>query len=102
MRQIRVKDSVEYVWWLSPTAWLAADNRAVLIPYSKDMERLIERGYEPAQRPSGHNITPKFRQRHRGAIPSNLIARGNNDSNSPFMRASKERGIRHPSDGSLR
>ena len=96
VRRIRVKDSVEYLWWLSPSAWPAADNREVLVPYSKDMERIIERGYEPTQRPSGHNITPKFRRRNEGAIPSNLIARGNNDSNSEFMRASKERGIQHP------
>ncbi|MCY3923175.1 MAG: site-specific DNA-methyltransferase [Chloroflexi bacterium] len=96
VRRIRVKDSVEYLWWLSPTAWPAADNSAVLVPYSKDMERLIDRGYEPAQRPSGHNITAKFGQRNDGAIPSNLLAKGNNDSNSEFMRASKERGVQHP------
>ena len=96
VRRIRIKDSVEYLWWLSPSAWPTADNREVLIPYSKDMERLISRGFEPSQRPSGHNITPKFGQRNEGAIPSNLIARGNNDSNSEFMRASKERGVQHP------
>ncbi|MCY3655418.1 MAG: site-specific DNA-methyltransferase [Chloroflexi bacterium] len=96
VRRIRVKDSVEYLWWLSPSAWPAADNREVLVPYSKDMERIIERGYEATQRPSGHNITPKFRRRNGGAIPSNVIERGNNDSNSEFMRASKERGIQHP------
>lgn len=96
VRRIRVKDSIEYLWWLSPSAWPAADNREVLVPYSRDMERLIDRGFEPTQRPSGHNITPKFRQRNEGAIPSNLIARGNNDSNSEFMRTSKERGVQHP------
>ncbi len=96
VRRIRVKDSVEYLWWLSPSAWPAADNREVLVSYSKDMERLIERGFEPKQRPSGHNITPKFGQRNEGAIPSNLILRGNNDSNSAFMRLSKERGVQHP------
>lgn len=44
VRRIRVKDSVEYIWWLSPSPWPAADNRAVLAPYSADMERIIKRG----------------------------------------------------------
>src|SRR5262249_33046358 len=44
VRRIRIKDAVEYVWWLSKTPWPKADNRAVLRPYSKDMERLNQRG----------------------------------------------------------
>jgi site-specific DNA-methyltransferase (cytosine-N4-specific) len=61
------------------------------------MERLIERGYRAKKRPSGHNITEKFGKRHRGAIPSNLIERGNNESNSSFMAACAERHLRvHP------
>jgi site-specific DNA-methyltransferase (cytosine-N4-specific) len=97
VRRIRIKDSVEYVWWLSPTEWPSADNRGVLVPYSPDMERLIEKGYRAKKRPSGHNITEKFGKRHRGAIPSNLIERGNNESNSSFMAACAERNLRvHP------
>src|ERR1700693_1146022 len=41
VRRFRIKDSVEYVWWLSPSAWPYADNRQVLVPYSEDMKRLI-------------------------------------------------------------
>ena len=44
VRRMRVKDSVEYVWWLSPTKWPKANNEGVLVPYSNDMERLIEKG----------------------------------------------------------
>jgi hypothetical protein len=33
VRRIRIKDSVEYLWWLSKTAWPKADNRKVLRPY---------------------------------------------------------------------
>ncbi len=44
VRRIRVKDAVEYVWWLAKTPWPKANNRAVLKPYSKDMERLNRKG----------------------------------------------------------
>lgn len=97
VRRIRVKDSVEHVWWFSKTPWPAADNREVLVPYSPDMERLIAKGYTPMKRPSGHNITSKFQADRGGAIPSNLLERGNNESNSEFIRACKERGLKvHP------
>jgi DNA modification methylase len=97
VRRIRVKDSVEYVWWLSPTEWPKADNRNVLVPYSPDMERLIEKGFRTKKRPSGHNITAKFRNNHNGAIPSNLVWRGNNESNSEFIKACADKGWKmHP------
>ena len=57
VRRIRVKDSVEYVFWLSPSEFPKADNSRVLQPYSKDMHRLIRRGIKQTKRPSGHNIT---------------------------------------------
>lgn len=97
VRRVRVKDSVEYVWWLSPTPWPAADNRQVLTAYSADMERILERGYRAKKRPSGHNITGKFQRDHGGAIPANLIERGNNESNSDYIKACRERGLKvHP------
>jgi DNA modification methylase len=97
VRRIRVKDSVEYVWWFAPTPWPSADNRGVLVPYSKDMKRLIEKGYRAKKRPSGHNITPKFQNDRGGAIPANLIERGNSESNSAFLQACKEHGVKiHP------
>lgn len=97
VRRIRVKDSVEYIWWLAKSEWPTADNREVLVPYSPDMERLIEKGYRVKRRPSGHNITKKFGTRHKGAIPSNLIDRGNNESNSEFIRACGAQGLKvHP------
>jgi site-specific DNA-methyltransferase (cytosine-N4-specific) len=97
VRRIRVKDSVEYVWWLSKTPWPRADNRRVLASYSADMLRLIERGYRAKQRPSGHNITAKFQRNLGGSIPPNVIERGNNESNSEFMKLCSERGVKvHP------
>lgn len=97
VRRVRIKDSIEYVWWLSPTAAPKADNRRVLVPYSRDMKKLIRRGLKETQRPSGHNITEKFSKDRGGAIPSNFLEWGNNDSNSAYMRACKEHGIKtHP------
>jgi DNA modification methylase len=97
VRRFRIKDSVEYVWWLAPTAWPHADNRQVLVPYSKDMKRLIAKGYKAKMRPSGHNITSKFQNDRGGAIPQNVLVRGNNESNSEYISACKELGIKvHP------
>jgi site-specific DNA-methyltransferase (cytosine-N4-specific) len=97
VRRQRIKDAVEYVWWFGKTEWPKADNRSVLVEYSKDMRRLIERGYRAKVRPSGHVITPKFQRDHGGSIPSNLIERGNNESNSAYMRACAAAGVKpHP------
>jgi site-specific DNA-methyltransferase (cytosine-N4-specific) len=97
VRRFRIKDSVEYIWWLSPTAWPHADNRQVLVPYSPDMKRLFVKGYKAKKRPSGHNITPKFQNDRGGAIPQNIIVRGNNESNSEYINACNELGIKvHP------
>jgi DNA modification methylase len=97
VRRNRIKDSVEYVWWLSPTPWPKADNRKVLTPYSEDMLRLIKHGYRAKKRPSGHNITEKFQQDRGGAIPANMLIRGNNESNSAYIKACRKHGIKvHP------
>lgn len=96
VKRVRVKDSVEYVFWLSKTAMPKADNRNILAEYSQDMRRLLVRGYKAKKRPSGHNITAKFTDRG-GSIPPNLIERGNNESNSDYIRLSEERGLKpHP------
>ncbi|MCW5829413.1 MAG: site-specific DNA-methyltransferase [Deltaproteobacteria bacterium] len=97
VRRIRVKDSVEYLWWFSKGSFPKANNKNVLKPYSPDMERLMERGYKAKLRPSGHNITNKFDTRHEGSIPSNLLEHGNNDSNGFYLKACREAGLKvHP------
>ena len=74
IRRIRVKDAVEYVWWLSKTPWPKANNRAVLRPYSPDMARLNQRGVRRTTRPSGHNIKPSFgKVDSGGSIPPNML-----------------------------
>lgn len=97
VRRIRVKDSVEYVWWLSRTPWPQATNRNVLVPYSADMKRLIRRGFRAKERPSGWLATEKWGRDNGGSIPSNLLERGNNESNSDYIKACAAHGMKpHP------
>lgn len=108
VRRVRVKDSVEYVWWFSKTPFPKADNRKVLKPYSADMLRLAKRGVKATVRPSGHNITSSFDKiESGGSIPANVIedqqaandmlVLGNNAANDPYTMRCKEAGIKiHP------
>lgn len=97
VRRIRVKDSVEYIFWLVKDPMANADNRKVLQPYSKDMERLIKRGVKQTVRPSGHVIKGSFATDKGGSIPANLIQCGNNESNSVYIKSSKRLGSKvHP------
>jgi DNA modification methylase len=113
VRRIRIKDSVEYVFWLGKTAWPKANNRGVLKPYSPDMERLVKRGLRATVRPSGHAIKASFSNGDAGgAIPSNIIEEtpesqndvpsdllkfGNNAANDQYTMKCKAAGIRiHP------
>ena len=56
VRRIRVRDSVEYVWWLSKTPYPKASNLNVLKEYSEDMIRLNRNGVRGTVKPSGHVI----------------------------------------------
>jgi site-specific DNA-methyltransferase (cytosine-N4-specific) len=97
VRRLRVKDSVEYIFWLAPSAFCKADNTKVLQAYSKDMERLIKRGVKQTKRPSGHNIKATFAADKGGSIPPNIITCGNNESNSRYIKESKRNGQKvHP------
>jgi site-specific DNA-methyltransferase (cytosine-N4-specific) len=93
VRRIRVKSAVNLVFWLSKGDTARANNRNVLRPYSRDMLRLITKGYRAKQRPSGHSITSKFQKDHGGSIPPNLLEFGNNDSNSAYMKACAAAGL---------
>lgn len=97
VKRIRVKDSVDLIWWLSKSSWPKADNRRVLKPYSKSMVDLLEKGYKPGVRPSGHNISRKFSKMNKGAIPSNLIVAANTTSNDSYLQACRVAGLTpHP------
>jgi site-specific DNA-methyltransferase (cytosine-N4-specific) len=97
IRRIRVKDAINPVWWLSKTEWPRASNRRVLQPYSPSMEVLLANGYRAKLRPSGHDISNKFSINNGAAIPPNLIAIPNTESNSAYMRYCQDRGLKtHP------
>jgi DNA modification methylase len=107
VRRMRVKDSVEYIFWLSKTPWPKANNRNVLRAYSKDMERLVRKGLSSTTRPSGHAINASFASDNAGgSIPANLIDDhvpldllrfGNNSANDLYTKRCKEAGIKiHP------
>ncbi len=107
VRRVRIKDSVEYVWWFSKTPFPKADNRKVLRPYSADMIRLAKNGVRATVRPSGHNIKASFDKiTNGGSIPSNVVedqvasdmmVLGNNSANDTYTMRCKEAGIKiHP------
>jgi DNA modification methylase len=97
VRRIRVKDSVNVVWWLSKSQNPKADNRKVLKPYSDSMMNLFKNGYTAKLRPSGHDISDKFSRNNGGAIPPNLLELANTDSNSSYQKMCRKSGIKvHP------
>jgi site-specific DNA-methyltransferase (cytosine-N4-specific) len=114
VRRIRIKDSVEYVWWFSKTPWPKASNSRVLKPYSPDMIRLNRRGVKATVRPSGHVIRSSFDKVGEGAIPGNVVEDaitdeldlpiadamlkfGNNAANDEYAKRSKDLGLKmHP------
>jgi DNA modification methylase len=95
--RMRVKDSVNPIWWLSKTSWPRANNRRVLTPYSDSMLRLIEKGYNSGRRPSGHVVSGGWARSNGGAIPPNLIVASNTQSNDVYLRECRSVGLRvHP------
>lgn len=86
VRRIRVKDGINTVWWLSRTPWPKSSNRRVLQPYSPSMKALLASGYKAKKRPSGHDISDKFTMDNGAAIPPNLLAIPNTESNSYYIR----------------
>lgn len=102
VRRVRVKDSVEHVWWLSKTTSPKANNMNVLKPYSADMLRLNARGVKETVRPSGHVINSSWDKiKAEGSIPGNVIEDqlpedmlkfGNNSANDRYTIRCKETG----------
>ena len=109
VRRIRIRDSVEYVWWLSKTPHPKASNLNVLKEYSEDMIRLNRNGVRGTVRPSGHVIRTSFDKIHPGGsippnvteaefdFPESMMKMGNNAANDIYTRRCKEEGIKiHP------
>lgn len=107
VRRVRIKDSVEHVWWLSKTPYPKADNRRVLRPYSADMLRLARKGVKTTVRPSGHNITSSFDKIDSGGsiatnvledqLANEMLIAGNNSANDSYTKRCRESGMKiHP------
>jgi site-specific DNA-methyltransferase (cytosine-N4-specific) len=93
IRRTRVKDAVNMLWWLSKTPEPNADNRRVLRPYSRSMNRLLRDGYQPARRPSQHTISPHFQRDNGGAIPPNLLSVPNTRSQDAYIKRCRAAGL---------
>lgn len=115
IERTRVKDAVNLIWWMSKTDSPKADNRRVLRPYSKSMERMIKRGtYNEGARPSQHDIGKTWANDQGGAIapnvleldlpewmfggePDNMLDYANTVSGDPYLRYCRDNGITaHP------
>jgi DNA modification methylase len=93
VRRVRVKDAVNTVWWLSPTPYPKANNKRILAPYSPAMKDLLRNGYTAKLRPSGHNISDKFGKDNGGAVPPNLLAVANTESNGSYQDYCREKKL---------
>lgn len=114
VRKLRLKDSIEYVWWLSKTPWPKASNQHVLKEnFSADMYRLNRKGVKETTRPGGYKINSSWSEiKTKGSIPSsfiqaelfpdetipeNVLIMGNNAANDRYTLSCKKEGLKiHP------
>jgi DNA modification methylase len=98
IRRIRVKPSIEPIFWLSPYPNEAfGDNRSVLKPYSKSARRAIAHPEDGSRRrASGYKFGPGSFRDQGGAIPPSLIVAAPSPSDV-YRRAERARGrVAHP------
>lgn len=103
-RKIRVKNSVNTVWWLCKNSKSCkADVTKVLTPYSDRMLKLLEKPEEFIKkentvRPSGHVLgLSSWINNNGGAIPPNMLQIPNSESNSKYLKYCKVMNIKgHP------
>lgn len=99
IQRVRLKDAYTHVWWMAATEHPYADNREVLTPYSKSMQKLLKNGkYNSGKRPSEHNIGAKsFLKKNEGAIPPNVLTIPNTRSGDPYQLYCRENKLKpHP------
>lgn len=116
INRIRVTDSYTNIWWLSKSDYPKADNRRILRPYSKSMQKLHERGsYNYGKRSSEHHIgETSFLTDNGGSIAHNFLemeqlderrevrlpnalSMANTSSNDYFLRTCRDQEITaHP------
>jgi DNA modification methylase len=57
------------------------------------MKRLLKDGYQPARRPSQHDIGPHFQKDNGGAIPPNLLTVPNTRSYDEYIFKCRDAGL---------
>lgn len=95
----RITDSFTHIWWFSNNEHPKADNRKVLMPYTKSMENLIRKGsYNSGERPSGHKISESgFLTDNGGSIPRSALIYANTGFDTEYREWCKKRKIpQHP------
>ncbi len=98
-KRVRVKDAFTRIWWMSKTPAPKADNRRVLVPYSKKMKRLIKKKeYNAGKRPSEYVIgDSSFAVDNGGAIPPNVIVAANTAGKGAYFEYCKKNNLSiHP------
>ncbi|MBI2995522.1 MAG: site-specific DNA-methyltransferase [Candidatus Melainabacteria bacterium] len=93
--RIRVKDAFTRIWWLSKTPYPDANNKRILVEYSKHMKKLLKDGkYNSGIRPSEHKIGKKsFCKNNGGAIPPNVLTVSNVSSKNPYLDFCRSKNI---------
>ncbi len=86
IKRVRVKDSVNFIWWMSKSKNPVADNKKILKPYSNSQMKLFEVGYNHEKRPSDHVISDKFGNKNKGAIPPNVVRDYENQDTSNHFK----------------
>lgn len=96
VRRVRVKASVEQLYWLSFSEQPYADNRNVLRPYGRTMKRTLARGGENRDitTPSGHQLREKaFRRDNGGSIQGNLLIFPSVEKNRQYLQGCRSEGL---------
>lgn len=99
VERIRVKDAFTHVWWMAATDRPKANNRNVLVSYSRAMMQLLSKGvYNSGKRPSEYHIGPSsFLKNNGGAIPSNVITIPNTSNGGSYRTYCSAHGLSaHP------
>jgi len=98
VQRIRLKNTVEPIYWLSATPRPKAHVERILRPYTASGRRALTQRRGDERRPSGATFSKaSFAIDHGGAIPSTVIAVNNSASNDAYHRACRAAGIpAHP------
>lgn len=99
--KIRAKNAIDMVFWLSKSDYPKADVTKVLVPYSKQMKKMLKHPRKffkkNTKHPSGYTMHDTWKKNNGGAIPSNLLSISNSESRSQYLSLCRALKVRiHP------